>query len=392
MTTGRPGPLLWRYALPLMLGNWLQRASTAVESLIAGRFIGQEALAAEGIAGPVMNLVILAISGLCIGAGVLMSESFGAKDQPRLRSVLATTLLFGAGLCCAVAALGVLKAVGAAKTPVKFLAFPALLNAGLDLVVIGGVGFGIVCSALTTVAAEGASAALAWWYLTARVKPLCPDRWRIDRALLGDILRYGSVTALQQAIQPIGKVLIQGQVNALGVSSIAAFNAVTRVDDFAFTPEQSIAQGITTYVAQNRGAGRPERIRQGFAAGLRLEAGYWLVLGSAVLLTRRGLLSLFVTGEGAAQVVALGSGYLGLMAAFYLLPAMTNGFQGFYRGMGRLRITLLGTFVQTSLRVIGTVLLAPRMGLPGIAFACAAGWSAMLAFEIPLYLCKFRKK
>ena len=435
MTTGRPGPLLWQYALPLMLGNWLQLAYNAVDSIIAGRFIGQEALAAEGIAGPVMNLVILAISGLCIGAGVLMSEAFGAKDFPRLRAVLATTLLFGAGLCCAVAALGVLaaplllralavpadifgittvylritflgapftffynalaagfKAVGDAKTPLKFLAFSALLNAGLDLVFIGGLGFGIVCSALTTVAAEGASAALAWWYLTARVKPLCPDRWRIDRALLGDILRYGSVTALQQAIQPIGKVLIQGQVNALGVSSIAAFNAVTRVDDFAFTPEQSIAQGITTYVAQNRGAGRPERIRQGFAAGLRLEAGYWLVLGSVVLLTRRGLLLLFVTGEGAAQVVALGSGYLGLMAAFYLLPAMTNGFQGFYRGMGRLRITLLGTFVQTSLRVIGTVLLAPRLGLPGIAFACAVGWSAMLAFEVPLYLYKFRKK
>ena len=116
------------------------------------------------------------------------------------------------------------------------------------------------------------------------------------------------------------------------------------------------------------------------------------MLGSAVLLSRRGLLSRFVTGEGAAQVVALGSGYLGLMAAFYLLPAMTNGFQGFYRGMGRLRITLLGTFVQTSLRVIGTVLLAPRLGLPGIAFACAAGWSAMLAFEIPLYFLKFRKK
>ena len=170
MTTGRPGPLLWQYALPLMLGNWLQLAYNAVDSIIAGRFIGQEALAAEGIAGPVMNLVILAISGLCIGAGVLMSEAFGAKDFPRLRAVLATTLLFGAGLCCAVAALGVLaaplllralavpadifgittvylritflgapftffynalaagfKAVGDAKTPLKFLAFSALL-------------------------------------------------------------------------------------------------------------------------------------------------------------------------------------------------------------------------------------------------------------------------
>lgn len=430
MTTGDARGHLWRYALPLMLGNWLQLAYNAVDSIIAGRFIGREALAAEGVAGPVMNLVILAITGLCLGAGVLMSEAFGAKDREGLRSTLATTLLFGAVLCTAVAALGAaaaplllrglavpqeifpvtvlylrvtflgapftffynalaagFKSVGDAKTPLKFLAFSALLNAGLDLVLIGGLGFGILCSALTTVAAEAASAALAGWYLVRRMPALCPapGQWRIDAKRLGRVLRYGSVTALQQAVQPIGKVLIQGQVNALGVAAIAAFNAVTRVDDFAFTPEQSIAQAITTYIAQNRGGNRRERIRPGFAAGLRLEAGYWLLVGSLTLALRRPILSLFVAGEGAAEVTALGRRYLGLMAAFYLLPAMTNGFQGFYRGMGRMKTTLLGTFVQTSLRVAFTVLLAPRIGLPGIALACAAGWTAMLAFEVPYY-------
>ncbi len=430
MTTGSAHGHLWRYALPLMLGNWLQLAYNAVDSIIAGRFIGQEALAAEGVAGPVMNLVILAITGLCIGAGVLMSEAFGAGDRAGLRCTLATTLLFGAALCTAAALLGVaaapwllrrlavpaeifaittlylrvtflgapftffynalaagFKSVGDAKTPLKFLAFSALLNAGLDLVLIGGLGFGILCSALTTVAAEAASAALAAWYLARRVPELCPEpgQWRIDAGRLGRILRYGSVTALQQAVQPIGKVLIQGQVNALGVTAIAAFNAATRVDDFAFTPEQSIAQAITTYIAQNRGGGRREHIRPGFAAGLRLEAGYWLLVGSLTLALRHPILSLFVAGGGAAEVVALGSRYLGLMAAFYLLPAMTNGFQGFYRGMGKMKTTLLGTIVQTSLRVAFTVLLAPRAGLPGIAFACAAGWCAMLAFEVPYY-------
>ncbi|MGN0984158.1 MAG: MATE family efflux transporter [Gemmiger sp.] len=430
MTTGPAHRHLWRYALPLMLGNWLQLAYNAVDAMIAGRFIGQNALAAEGIAGPVMNLVILAITGLCLGAGVLMSEAFGAGDRALLRRTLATTLLFGAGLCTAVALAGLFaaqrilrsmlvpaeifaittvylritflgapftffynalaagfKAVGDAKTPLKFLAFSALLNAGLDLVLIGGLGMGILCSALTTVAAEAASAALAAWYLVKKVPELCPERahWHIDRPLLRRILRYGSITALQQAVQPIGKVLIQGQVNALGVGAIAAFNAATRVDDFAFTPEQSIAQAITTFIAQNRGAQKRERIRPGFAAGLRLEAGYWLVIGSLTALLRTPLIALFVSGEGAAEVVALGSRYLGLMAAFYFLPAMTNGFQGFYRGMGRMKTTLLGTFVQTSLRVVCTMLLAPRIGITGIAFACACGWCAMLAFEIPWY-------
>lgn len=437
MTKGAPLGHLFLYAVPLLLGNWLQLAYNAVDSIIAGRFIGQEALAAEGVAGPVMNLVILAISGLCIGAGVLMSEAFGAKKTERLKETLATTLLFGALLCCAAAAAGCLatpwilrwlavpddifaitgiylritflgapftffynalaaglKSVGDSKTPLKFLAFSAVLNAVLDLVLIGGLGLGIVCSAVTTVVAEAASALMAAVYMARRVPELCPGRgqWRIRRELLGPILHCGSITALQQAVQPICKVLIQGQVNALGVGAIAAFNAVTRVDDFAFTPEQSIATAIMTYIAQNRGARQPERIRRGFAVGLRLELGYWLLMGSATLLLRRPILALFVAGEGADAVVALGCEYLGYMALFYALPALTNGFQGFYRGMGKMTTTLIGTCLQAGLRAALAAVLAPRLGLPGIALACAFGWCVMLAFEVPYYFYTCKKR
>ena len=430
MTRGAPAGHIWRYALPLMLGNWFQLAYNAVDSIIAGRFIGKDALAAEGVAGPVMNLVILGITGICLGAGVLMSEFFGAKDAPRLRRELATTVLFGLGFCTLLAGAGMaftplilralavpqeifgitavylritfagapftcfynalaagFKSVGDAKTPLRFLMFSSVLNAVLDLIFIGGLGFGIVCSAVTTVVAEAVSAALAGYWLVRRTPELCPRRaeWRIDRALLGRTLRYGGVTALQQAVQPIGKVLIQGRVNALGVEVIAAFNAVTRIDDFAFTPEQSIAQAITTYLAQNRGAGKRERISRGFAVGLGMEFCYWVVIGTLVGLFKTPLAALFVTGEGAARVVALASQYLGTMAVFYLLPAMTNGFQGYYRGMGRMSMTLLGTFTQTSLRVIFTCLLAPRYGIYGISFACAIGWTVMLCIEVPCY-------
>ena len=366
-----------------------------------------------------------------------MSEAFGAKRTDRLKETLVTTLLFGAALCCGAAALGCvltpwilralavpdaifgitaiylritflgapftffynalaagLKSVGDSKTPLKFLAFSAVLNAVLDLILIGGLGFGIVCSAVTTVAAEAASAVLAAVYMARRVPELCPGRgqWRIRRDLLGPILRYGSVTALQQAVQPICKVLIQGQVNALGVGAIAAFNAVTRVDDFAFTPEQSIATAITTYIAQNRGAQQNERIRRGFAVGLRLELGYWLLVGCVTLAFRGPILSLFVAGEGAADVVALGSEYLGHMAVFYALPALTNGFQGFYRGMGKMTTTLIGTCMQAGLRAAAAAVLAPRVGLRGIAFACAFGWCVMLAFEVPYYFWTCKKK
>ena len=437
MTTGSAHGHLWRYALPLLIGNWLQLAYNAVDSIIAGRFIGRDALAAEGIAGPVMNLVILAVTGMCIGAGVLMSEAFGAKDFDRLRKTFATTIRFGSILCCSATVLGIvftpailralavpqgihhmtaiyfritflgtpftffyntlaagLKSVGDSKTPLKFLAFSAILNAVLDLIFLGLLGFGIVCSAVTTVVAEALSALLAGGYLIRRFPDLCPRRgdWRGDRALLRRIVWYAAPTALQQTVQPVGKVLIQRQINLLGENVIATFNAVTRFDNLAMIPEQSIASSISTYIAQNRGAEKDERIRPGFRAGIRLEVLYWALICCLTFLLRTPAVSLFVTGEGSHEIVALGSRYLGYMAFFYIFPALTNGVQGFFRGMGKMVTTIVGTLIQVSLRVVFTTLLVPRMGMVGVAFACAVGWSLMLLFEVPYYFFTCGKK
>ena len=437
MTVGQPRQHLWRHALPLLLGNWMQLSYNAVDSIIAGRFIGKEALAAEGIAAPVMNLVILAISGVCIGAGVLMSEAFGAKDRDKFCRVLANTVVSGLFVCCVIAGLGMaltpqilrrlevpaqiyeitvtylritflgapftfcynalsagLKSVGDAKTPLKFLAFSSVLNALLDLVFLGLLGFGILCSAATTVFAEAVSAALAVSYMGKRTPEWIPRKhqWRFDGAITKKLLLYGGPTALQQAIQPVCKVLIQGQVNALGVTAIAAYNAVTRVDDFACIPEQSISSAISTYIAQNRGAKKPERIRPGFRQGMTLEFCYWMFIGALVLLLRAPIVSLFVTGEGAAEVVELGRKYFGWMALFYLFPAMTNGMQGFYRGMGKMYTTVIGTFLQAATRAACAAVLAPKFGIVGIAFSCAIGWSLMLLFEVPYYVITCKRK
>ena len=277
-----------------------------------------------------------------------------------------------------------LKSVGDSKTPLRFLAFSAILNALLDLIFIGVLGFGIVCSATTTVIAEAASALLCIGYVYRKIPMLRLGKgeFHMDGALLKRTLQYGTVTALQQSCQPIGKLLIQGAINPLGVDMIAAYNAVNRVDDYAFTPEQSISHGITTFVAQNRGAGKKERIGKGFATGLALEAAYWVLICSLILLLRKPIMGLFVT-DGGEGVVQLGASYLGMMAFFYIFPAFTNGFQGFFRGMGRMKMTLLGTFIQTSLRVIFVYLLVPVMGMNGAAVACVIGWSVMLLVEVP---------
>lgn len=436
MTEGSIPRHLINYSLPLIAGNLFQLTYNVVDSIIAGRFIGKEALAAEGTANPVMSIVILGISGICMGASVLMSEFFGAGEYGKLKREMSTTVIFGCYFSLAVAVLGVLlakpllaalnvpeelldmastylriiflgapftyfynavssalKSVGDSRTPLKFLAFSAVLNAVLDLIFIGWLGFGIVCSATTTVIAEAASALLCIGYVYRKI-PMLQLRWgefRMDAGLLRQTLRYGSVTALQQSCQPIGKLLIQGAINPLGVDMIAAFNAVNRVDDYAFTPEQSISHGITTFVAQNRGAKKTGRILKGFACGLLLEACYWGFIFTVITLVREPVMRLFVT-EGNEAIVALGSNYLALMAFFYLFPAFTNGIQGFFRGMGNMSITLLGTFTQTSIRVIFVYLLTPRMGMQGAAWACAVGWSMMLLLEVPYYVWFMRRR
>lgn len=431
MTEGNIPRQLIHYSVPLILGNLFQLTYNAVDSIIAGRFIGKEALAAEGMASPIMNIVILGISGICMGAGVLMSEFFGAKKYDSLKREMSTAVLFGLYFSLMVVALGIiftmpllralhvpdelmemtavylriiflgapftyfynalamaLKSVGDSKTPLKFLMFSSILNGVLDLIFIGGMGFGIVCSATTTVIAEAVSAILSIIYIYKKIPllHLGAGEFKMDGALLKKTLQYGTVTALQQSCQPIGKLLIQGTVNSLGVDMIAAFNAVGRVDDFAFTPEQSISHGITTFVAQNRGAGKHERVRSGFRKGLQLEFYYWILICVLITLLKNPIMAFFVTGEGAQQIILLGRQYLGIMALFYLFPAFTNGIQGFFRGMGKMRITLMATIIQTGLRVIFTWLLAPRLGIYGVAFACAIGWSFMLLFEVPYYL------
>ena len=430
MTQGNIPRHLTAYAIPLILGNLFQLTYNAVDSIIVGRLIGKEALAAVGTVSPVMNLIVLGVSGLCVGASVLMSGFYGGGQEEQLKKELATTLLCGvwfsvfailAGLFAAqpllrllavpedirgvagaylrVVLMGIpftffynalssaLKSIGDSKTPLKFLALCSVLNGVADYVLIGVFRLGVVSSAAATVAAQALSAILCAFYIRRHIPALRLEarQLRIDRALLGQTLRYGGTTALQHSCQPIGKLMIQGVVNTLGVDAIAAFNAIGRIDDYACLPEQSISQSITTFVAQNDGAGERGRIHRGFRAGLLLEFFYGVFLCCAIFLMRAPAMRLFVT-RGQESGVALGSDYFRVMAAFYILPAFTNGVQGYFRGKKHMKTMLLGTFTQISLRALFTAILVPRIGLVGVAWASAIGWCAMLLEEVPYYI------
>ncbi len=435
MTSGNTAKHLIHFSIPFVLGNMLQLTYNAVDSIIIGRFAGKDALAAVGTSTPIINILILGISGICIGASVLMSELFGAGNEKELKKAVSTTLLFGGVFSILIMTLGLIfapgllrllgvpqeimhsstlflrisltatpfiywynavsaamRSVGDSKTPIRFLAIASVLNACLDLLFVAVLDWGVAGAALGTNIAEACSAIFCMVYIYRKVPLLRLGKadFRFDRSMLDRILRHGSVTALQQSAQPIGKLIIQGVVNPLGVDAIAAFNAVNRVDDFAFTPQQSISHGMMTFVAQNRGAKKKDRVLSGLKVGLKLEFCYWILIGVLAFSLKEPIMRLFVKAED-VSTIQLGVDYLKWMALFYLFPAFTNGIQGFFRGMGNMKITLLSTLIQITTRVIFVLILVPHMGLNGTAYANAIGWTLMLAYEVPYYF-RFKKR
>ena len=429
MTQGSIARHLIAYALPLILGNLFQLTYNAVDSIVIGKFAGENALAAVSAANPVMTIVILGVSGVSIGASVLMSRFYGAGDEDALRREVATTIVFGAIASLVVFAVGwplsgpvlrlmnvpdeilemaarylqvifvgflftfqynilaaALRSVGDSRTPVVYLALASVMNAGLDVLLVAGLRWGVVGAGVATVAAEGISALLCARHIYREIPLLHLGlrELKIDSRLLGETVSSGAITALQQACQPIGKALIQSVMNAQGVSVIAAFNAVSRVDDFACIPEQSISSSMMTCIAQNRGAGEHARVGETLRRGMMIEAAYGVLICAAVLLVKEPVMRLFAA-QDSMQMVSMGVDYLTLMAFFYILPGITNGIQGYFRGMGEMKTTLVATFIQISIRALVVAVLVPRVGLNGAAWACAIGWSAMLCYTFARY-------
>lgn len=424
MTEGSIARHLLAYAIPMILGNFFQLTYNAVDAIVIGKFAGEGALAAVSAANPVMTIVVLGVSGISIGASVLMSRFYGAGDLDALRREVATTLIFGAVASAVVFALGLpasglilrsmnvpdeilpmavtylriifvgflftfqynvlaaaMRSVGDSRTPVVFLAITSVLNGALDLLFVAGFGWGVAGAGLATVLAEGISTTLCIVHIARHIPVLHIGlrSMRVDRALLRETVASGAITALQQACQPVGKVLIQSVINAQGISMIAAFNAVSRMDDFAFIPEQSIASGMMVCIAQNRGAGKSERVSGTLLTGMKIEAAYGLLICLATLLLKRPIMLLFAA-SGETAMVQMGVDYLSVMAFLYIIPGITNGIQGYFRGMGEMRTTLVATFIQISVRALVIYLLVPRVGLQGAAWACAVGWGFMLLY------------
>lgn len=435
MTKGNIFVHIILYAIPMILGNFLQLTYNMADTVIIGKFLGEDDLAACSASNPIMTLMILGASGLGMGASIIMARLYGGKEHDKLKREFATTFIFGLFFSLAVFIIGfilaghiltwintpseimaeatiylrimfvgflftfqynimshALRSIGNSTMPVIFLGISCSLNILMDLLFIGKLGMGVSGAGLATLIAEAISVIACMIYIHAKVDLLRLDRrdLHIDRTLLKKTLSLGSVTALQQAAQPIGKTFIQSAINAQGVITIGAFNAVCRVDDFACIPAQSIGSGIMTCTAQNRGAGSRERVKDTVRKGLIVSLCYFPIIFTLVTLLKRPLMIL-LTPTGADEMISMGVSYLVVKSWIFLLACIVNSIQGFARGVGKMHISLISTIIQITVRAVIVWIFVPKAGIVAEAYGCAIGWICQAIYEFGYFLINRKK-
>ena len=425
MTEGNSSRILITFAIPMVFGNILQQLYNITDAIIVGRFIGKNALASVGVANPIMSIAIFFIFGICIGTSVLMSELFGARNYKALKREVSTALIAGIiftilmSLSCIFLARWVLiitgtpneilndadmflkiifsglifsflynfyssalRAIGDSRTPLIFLSISCVLNGILCFTFVEVFKFGVAGSAIATVIAQGVSSALciAYVYIKIPLIRLKPNEFVIDKPLLRRTVKYSWVSALQQTFLYVGRLLVQGVVNPFGTNAIAAYNSVTRVDSFVLSPGDSFATSVSTYSAQNKGRGKWDRIIEGYKKSNIIITIYSVAIALIVFCGAEKIMNLFVPGSE-KEVILIGVRYLKLMSTFYVLSGFCNIFQGLFRGVGKLRITLIATIMQIFVRVSLSYILVPYLGISSVCYAVAAGWVLMIIFE-----------
>lgn len=418
---GRIGRSIILFSLPMILGNLLQQFYNVADTLIVGRTIGAQALAAVGSAYALMVLLTSILLGLCMGSGVVFARLYGSGEHDRMKTAIAnafvfillicgiitisshfllekiilwmhvpaeaagmtqeymTIILYGMFFVCIYNFLSsVLRSIGNTVAPLVFLAIAAVTNVVLDIVFILSFGMGIAGAAWATVIAQCFSAIGITVYFFARAKDLCPGRKHLhySSSLLRLVINNSTLTALQQSIMNLGILMVQGLVNSFGFAAAAAFTTVVKIDAFAYMPAQDFGNAFATYIAQNYGAGKNDRIRRGLKLSVLISAAFCVIASLAVILGARPLMLLFIQPHETG-IIAIGVTYLRVVGFFYVGIGILFLLYGFYRGLGRSGVSVVLTVISLGTRVLLAYLLAalPQVGLVGVWWAIPIGWA-----------------
>ena len=415
--TGR----LLRFALPLMAGNLLQQLYNVADTLVVGRFLGADALAAVGSAYTLMTFLTSILLGLCMGSSAFFSIQFGRRDTERLKNsfflafvliglaALALNAFSFAGLDWIIRALQVpetvvplmreylfyiffgilatflynyfanlLRAVGNSVVPLVFLGVSAVLNIVLDLVFVLVCRWGVPGAAVATVIAQYVSGIGILLYYLLRFPELRIARRHMkwDGSIVREIAGFSCLTCVQQSVMNLGILMVQGLVNSFGAAVMAAFAAAVKIDSFAYMPVQDFGNAFSTFIAQNYGAGRADRIRRGIKSAAACAFGFCAAVSILVCVFARPLMGLFIPPEE-MEIIAVGVGYLRIEGACYFGIGLLFLLYGFYRAVSRPGMSVVLTAASLGTRVLLAHLLSavPALGVTGIWVSVPIGWA-----------------
>ena len=420
LTQGGITTTLLQFTLPMLAGSLLQQCYNIADTLIVGQCIGSNALAAVGSAYTLMVFLISILLGLSMGSGTVFSLQYGAGDLSALRrSIYVSFLLIGTVTVLLNVAVflwldpilrwlqvpydvyplmrnylwiifwgiaftflynfyaALLRAVGDSVTPLWFLAVSVVLNIGLDLFLILVLDQGIEGAAVATVIAQGmaASGILLYTYKTRPELRLHRKDMRFDRSSLKEITSFSTLTCVQQSVMNFGILMVQGLVNSFGTAVMAAFAAAVKIDSFAYMPVQEFGNAFSTFVAQNFGARKGDRIRRGVRSAFLITIVFSLVISLLVFFFAKPLMLIFVRPDE-AEILRIGTEYLRIEGTFYLGIGILFLLYSYYRAIRMPGMSVVLTILSLGTRVVLSYWLAsiPSIGVTGIWWSIPIGW------------------
>lgn len=429
LTVGKPESVLWKFCLPLFASIIFQQLYNIADSLVAGKFIGENALAAVGNSYEITLIFIAFAFGCNIGCSVIVSQFFGAKDYKNMKTSVYTAMISTAVLCAVLMLFGVLfcgnllkliktpsailndsklyldiyiyglpfmffynmatgifSALGDSKTPFIFLVVSSVTNIFVDIIFVKAFNMGIAGVAWATFICQGISAVLAVIVVFLRLSKIkvlqrCPV---FSFIILVKLLKIAIPSILQQSFISIGNIIIQSVINEFGAGTIAGYSAAVKLNNLVITSFTTLANGISNFTAQNLGAGKSERIRDGFKAGLKM---VWIISIPLVLLyffAGKQLLYLFLDNP-TNTAIHTGIMFLCILSPFYFVVSTKLVADGILRGAGLMSRFMITTFTDLILRVVLAIILSKQFGSTGIWYAWPIGWSIATTLSAIFY-------
>jgi len=455
MLTDSPGKSLFFFALPMILGNLFQQFYTAVDSVIVGQFVGEEALAAIGASYSLTTVFIMIAIGGGIGASVITSQYLGARLIGKMKISVYTALLSFLTVSILLGALGlvfsggilkglntpenvlpdamlylriyflglpflfmynilssIFNALGNSRTPLYLLIFSSILNIVMDLILVRGFGCGVAGAAIATVLAQGLSALISFGILMHTLKGYETEEGKTERdkaesskeegreteiepakriklfdiKMLGNMVKVAIPSMLQQSIVSIGMLLVQSVVNGFGSSVLAGYTAGTRIESICIVPMIASGNAVSTFTAQNLGAGAPERIRKGYRAAVRMVFSFAVVICLVLTIFHRAIIGAFLEEGSGQAAVGTGNAYLSFIAFFFVFIGLKAITDGVLRGAGDVLVFTLANLCNLSIRVIVAFAFAPIWGVQAVWIAVPIGWASNFCISFIRYL------